>query len=94
MWFEPAHCKCTVHVCSTSACVSALLAYITAWHDRSRGSNGTLTEHLSPWFQEVGIMITPFTNGDTEAQRDGMTCSSPQRWNWDSKSMFFAFPSI
>lgn len=38
-------------------------------------------------------MIMPFMNGDTEAQRDGMTCSSPQRWNWDSKSMFFAFPS-
>lgn len=45
MWFEPAHCKCTVHVCSTSVCVSPLLAYITSWHDQSRGSNGTLTEH-------------------------------------------------
>lgn len=28
-------------------------------------------------FWEVGIMIMPFINGDTEAQGDAMTCSKP-----------------
>ena len=41
------------------------------------------------WFWKVGILIIPFTDGETEDQRDGVTCSRAPRVELELKSLLF-----